>query len=493
MPERPGLGDLSPKRNRKQSLAAGEIHSNQLHEGERTGVEPARYKNMEKPKVVPAKPKVVEKEKPKEVWTPPSEDKKEAPAGQPVVQKEVKKKIPKKKKKKSPFSKTYDVPLSKPHAALVSKSRPRVENSSVPSHMVEQVLGARVNVVAVNEVKGTCKVYIGGEEVWIPMSAIMWLDRNWKDSMVEQEEEESEEEYEPEEANEDHKSFHASLYERFGIVDTPETPPVKETSPVKERPPVEVLPDVVEDDERSAERVEAALPRRQPEESKTKAEPEPERKLPLKARFSDAAIELAVLDQSVQEEEELIEKEKPELPPPAVTTNDMIIDCCCCRSHGVRRARVEFWNHKSPEELRTALQKMGIRESIQDFAENEAVRQGLRSSAYFYRNMAELVMVGAIVCLFVSASQFVSGTTSNGYAIAGGILCACALAFYHLAGLRQNEHENRTEEVNEYIAKYKLKLEPHTILGRLEDEVRDLSLLDKKSLLGMAARSQRFF
>ena len=65
------------------------------------------------------------------------------------------------------------------------------------------------------------------------------------------------------------------------------------------------------------------------------------------------------------------------------------------------------------------------------------------------------------------------------------ILCQILIKSWHI--------ENRTEEVNEYIAKYKLHLEPHTIIGRLEETVNDFSSLDQKSLLGMAARSQRYY
>ena len=67
-------------------------------------------------------------------------------------------------------------------------------------------------------------------------------------------------------------------------------------------------------------------------------------------------------------------------------------------------------------------------------------------------------------------------------------MCAVGLGFYHLAGLRQSEYENRTEEVNEYIARYKLDLEPHTILGRLEEKANKLTAYDKKALLGIAAK-----
>jgi len=133
------------------------------------------------------------------------------------------------------------------------------------------------------------------------------------------------------------------------------------------------------------------------------------------------------------------------------------------------------------------MEKMGIRDTIKDFAENEHVRQGLRSSSLRYRNLAEIILVAAIVFLFISASRFVDTSESNTYAIVGGVLCAVGLGFYHLAGLRQEEYENRTEEVNEYIARYKLDLEPHTILGRLEEKANNLTAYDKKALLGIAA------
>jgi len=443
MPERaPKSDDGGPLMNRAQSLRAGVINSVIREEGKKKSVEPARFAKEEKPLVKPQKPPAVS--------TPPSEDAKEATEEKPN------RTPPKRVRKRNEYSKTYERPLTKPHRAIVSKSRPRLEGSSIPSHFVDEVLGARIEVTHVNEVKETCKARVADRDLWIPMSAVMWLDKGWQDNMLAPGEE-PEASTEPETAKEDQKSFHAMMSESYG---------------------------------RKKEEPEA--PRRAPEDPKTATEVEkPVEKTPR------AAIELTVIAEpevfvyEVEEGEKLIEKKKAPKPPPPITTNDMIIDCCCCKSHSIRRARVEFWNAKSPEDLQNALVKMGIRESIQDFAENEALRQGLRSHAYCYRNFSEVFLLVAIICLFVSASQFVSSTGTNTYAIIGGVLCACGLGFYHLATLRQTEYENRTEEVNEYIARYKLNVEPHAILGRLSENLTDLSSLDRKTLMGLAARSQR--
>jgi len=467
MPERADLEGNAPKYTRVQSLRGGLILEEQFSE-KKKAVEPARFADLEKPRKVP--------QKAEPVWTPPVEDSKPQPTEYKIVKRTELRKVKKPKKKKLPRAaaknpygiNSSERALTKPHRAIVSKSRSRVEGTSVPDNMVEEVMGARINVTHVNQNKDTCKAEVAGQEVWIPMSAVMWLDKGWKDNIA----------GEGEEAEEESESTEYT-YEEVEIEE--KVPVVRERrkpEPTRRQPESNIV--VVEDVQ-----TKSAM-QKTPNRGERRVTMSPVAQ--VQTFGSASVVELQVLNADTEPDVEQPLVEKEEVQPPPITTNDMIIDCCCCRSHSVRKARVEFWDTKNPEDLRKAMEKMGIRDTIKDFAENEHVRQGLRSSSLRYRNLAELVLVAAIVFLFVSASRFVDATESNTYAIVGGVLCAVGLGFYHLAGLRQSEYENRTEEVNEYIARYKLDLEPHTILGRLEEKSNKLTAYDKKALLGIAAK-----
>jgi len=472
MPERADVAGNSPKYSRVQSLRGGLILEQQNSEKKKS-VEPARFADLEPPRKLP--------EKAEPVWTPPVEDSKPQPTEYEIVKKTILRKVKKPKKKKLPRAKNpYGInsserALTKPHRAIVSKSRQRVEGTSVPDHMVDEVMGARINVTHINQNKDTCLAVVSGQEVWIPMSAVMWLDKGWKDNIAGEGEEAEDEEESTEYTYEE-----VEIEEKVAVVRERRKPEPTRRQPEKNAPPSKVV--VVEDAKPKSAMQKAYDRERESRERRVTLSP-----VAQVQTIGSPTVELQVLngDPEPDVEQPLVEKEESQ--PPAITTNDMIIDCCCCRSHSVRKARVEFWDTKNPDDLRKAMEKMGIRDTIKDFAENEHVRQGLRSSSLRYRNLAEIILVAAIVFLFISASRFVDTSESNTYAIVGGVLCAVGLGFYHLAGLRQEEYENRTEEVNEYIARYKLDLEPHTILGRLEEKANNLTAYDKKALLGIAA------
>jgi len=189
------------------------------------------------------------------------------------------------------------------------------------------------------------------------------------------------------------------------------------------------------------------------------------------------------------EVKELIEKPKREGPlrqfprperAPEITVYDMCTDCFFCRSHRRRQAAREFYPAKTRDDLKGALTTMGVRSSIHEFADSEYQRRPLRKHAFVARHLAEICMAAAIVFLFGSASQFVSGSTSTDFAIIGGILCVCGLLFFHYSSRKQVEYVERIEEVNDFIMRYKLPVVIHQIPAGLS----------QKSLLASISRTK---